>query len=109
MERRSIRHRARLGGEVLERRDQAGLLDLASAAAVVYDSPVVVAARAAALGYQVGRLAWNGHTSFLLGTVQVSQPDALKNLRAHPTHGHGHGQGQALVLPIPHVTFRKPF
>ncbi len=107
MERRSIRHRVRLGGEVLERRDQAGLLDLASAAAAVYDSPVVVAARAAALGYQVGRLAWTGHTSFLLGTVQVSQPDALKNLRAHPAHGHGHGQ--ALVLPIPHVTFRKPF
>jgi hypothetical protein len=78
--------RARPSCEPLEPREHpdAGL-GLLAAAWGVYNSPVVVAARAAALGYQVGQHAWTGHTKLLFGTVHVTQSYPLDQL-AGPQH-----------------------
>ena len=77
--------------EAIEPRDLTAGLGLAGSALALSSSPVVEAARAAMLAYKVGQLAYTGHTSLLLGTVQVSQPFALRNLgtsslaSSHPT------------------------
>ena len=65
----------------LEARNHPDAVGLAAVAAGVYSSPLAVAARTAQFAYQAGQLAWTGQTSFLLGSVQVSQPYALKDLR----------------------------
>lgn len=71
--------RPRLRVEAIEPRDLPAGLDLAGLAALG-SSPLVSAARTAMLAYNVGQLAYTGHTSLLFGAVQVSQPFALKDL-----------------------------
>ena len=81
----SARHRRVPTCVTLETRDPPAGLGVAAAALALYDSPVVAAARTAALVYHAGQLAYTGHTSFLLGTVRVTQPYPLKSLGGlHP-------------------------
>jgi hypothetical protein len=79
---RRERRRLRPYVEAIEPRDPPAGLELAGLAAAIGSSPVVAAARTAALAYHAGQLAYTGHTSLLLGTVRISQPFALRNLGA---------------------------
>jgi hypothetical protein len=108
-----IRHQFRPDFLPLEPRDQMDVAGIATAVGGLYSSPVVVAARAAVLGYQVGQLAWTGHTGFLLGSVNVTQPYPLKAVLSHGPHRHPPNapQGPALLqvrLGPPHLPFRIP-
>jgi hypothetical protein len=91
----------------LESRDPAAGLGLAASALALYGSPVVAAARTAALAYQAGKLAYTGHASFLLGTVRVAQPYPLKALRGH--HPHPFLRPRSLADTLPRVQFHRPF
>ncbi|HMB08172.1 MAG TPA: hypothetical protein VKP69_31130 [Isosphaeraceae bacterium] len=104
---RPSKTRFRAGIEAIERRDLAGVLGLASSALALYNSPIAVAARAAAFGYHVGQLAWTGHTGLLLGTVQVTQPYPLKTIRHLPHRPHA--PTHPTSIPQPHLAFRNPF
>lgn len=90
------KRRSRPYVEAIEPRNSPAGLELAGLAAAIGSSPVVVAARTAALAYHAGQLAYTGHTSLLLGAVRVSQPFALKNL------GTGHR------APVGTVSIRHP-
>lgn len=88
MTRRPSRHRFRPGSSALEPRRPPAAGALAAASAL-YASPLAAAARTAALAYQAGQFVYNGHTSFLLGAVTVSQPYALRTVVGrHPHRGH---------------------
>src|SRR4051812_11474903 len=102
---RRTRTRAPRCVEALEPRSAPAALGLGASALALYGSPLAAAARSAALAYQAGQLAYTGRTSFLLGTVRVTQPYALRDLRGGHRHPAGHGPGPAL----PHVQFHRPF
>jgi hypothetical protein len=102
----SARHRRVPTGEPLEPRDLTAGLGLATTAATLSNSPLVAAARSAALAYQVGQLAWAGHTRLLLGTVEVTQPHPLKDLRGD--HTHPRPASGWLASELPRVRLRRP-
>jgi hypothetical protein len=103
----SARHRQNPTCESLEARASAAGLGVAASALALYNSPVVAAARTAALLYQAGQLAYTGHTSFLLGTVRVAQPYPLKALRGH--HPHPFPPPRSPADALPRVRFHRPF
>src|SRR4051794_20701542 len=103
----SARHRHAPTCEPLETRDPAAGLGLAASALALYNSPVVAAARTAALIFQAGQLAYTGHTSVLLGTVRVAQPYPLKALRGH--HPPPFPPPRSLADALPRVRFHRPF
>lgn len=89
---RSDRVRGRLAVEHLEARNYpGGLLGFGTAALALVNSLVGVAARVATTAYQVGQLAWTGHTRLLFAKVEVSQPWALRSL--------GHQQPRKVLPP----------
>ncbi len=74
-----------LAWDHLEARQVPAVVGLGPAAVALYRSPLVAAASTAATAYQVGQLAYSGHTTFLLGAVRVDQPFALKgHIGKHP-------------------------
>ncbi len=78
-----------LAWDHLESRQVTAVVGLAPAAVALYSSPLVAAASTAATAYQVGQLAYSGHTTFLLGAVRVDQPFALQGrLGKHPGPHH---------------------
>jgi hypothetical protein len=91
--------------DALERRQAPALLGLAPAAVALYSSPLVSAAGAAATAYQVGQLAYTGHTTLLLGAVRVEQPFALRDLHGPRRAGRRHPPGPA---PEPGVRLQVP-
>jgi len=90
----------------LEGRNHPDAIGLAAAAIGLFSSPVVVAARTAATAYQLGQFAYTGHTSFLLGSVQVTEPYALKSLLARHHHAPGAAASHRVVPPT--ITFQAP-
>ena len=90
----------------LEGRSHPDAIGLSAAALALFSSPVAVAARTAATVYQAGQLAYTGHTSFLLGSVQVTEPYALKTLLSRQHHAPGAGFPHRFVPPT--VTFHAP-
>ena len=103
----SSRHRRVPACDHMETRDSAAGLGLAASALALYHSPLVAAARTAALVYQAGKLAYTGHANFLLGTVRVAQPYPLKALRGH--HPHPFPPPRSLADVLPRVRFHRPF
>ena len=91
--------------DALERRQAPALLGLAPAAVALYSSPLASAAGAAATAYQVGQLAYTGHTTLLLGAVRVEQPFALRDLHGPRPAGRRHPPGPA---PEPGVRLQVP-
>ena len=92
--------------EGLEGRSHPDAVGLAAGAIALFNSPIGLAARAAATAYQVGQFAYTGHTSFLLGSVQVSQPYALKALLARHHRPTPAAWPHGFVPPT--VTFHQP-
>jgi hypothetical protein len=84
----------------LERRQVAAVVGLAPAAVAILNSPLVAAASTAATVYQVGQLAYTGHTTFGLGAVRVDQPYSLRgHLGKHPGP-HRQPPGPPLAAPL---------
>src|SRR3954470_9174892 len=102
---RRSRARAPRVVEALEPRAAPASLGLGASALALYGSPLAAAARSAALAYQAGPVGYMGRTSFLLGTVRVTQPYALRDLRGGHWHPAGHGPSAGL----PRVQLHRPF
>ena len=112
MSNRFFRRHFRASGQALESRLHPGAVGLADAALGLYNSPAGVAVQNAATAYQVGQLAWSGHTNALLGAVQVSQPYPLKGVWGQAHRGVPPQLPHRLALPQihlapPHIPFLR--